>query len=68
MNGSLAVAVLVILAFACFILWAKTPSGRLTLVATFGEPVTPTPAKSTRRSPVKRQPRKPAKRTKSPSR
>ena len=37
-GGGLAIAVLIILGFAGFVLWAKTPRGKQTLRESFGEP------------------------------
>lgn len=42
MDGSLAVAILVILSFAAFVVWAKSESGRNTLRSSLGEPQTVT--------------------------
>ena len=38
MDSGLALAVIIIAAFAVFIVWAKSASGRTTLRSTFGEP------------------------------
>jgi hypothetical protein len=52
-DGGLAVAVLVILAFAGFIFWAKSETGRKTLRSSLGEPAT---FHKTRRALKKRPP------------
>lgn len=38
MDGSLALALVIILGFSVFIFWAKTNTGRMALRHTFGEP------------------------------
>ncbi len=38
MDGGLAIAIVIIVGFALFIVWAKSASGRSTLRSTLGEP------------------------------
>ena len=74
MQGSLAIAVLIIVGFVGFVLWAKTPGGRGILEQTFGPPnalprAAPTRARkrTAAASPRKTTGRKPANRkTKQP--